>query len=257
MINLEVEKLENKYLKKFYYLLKSFEDELLDGLNTKEEIRHHWEELWQTDISSFSTGAERIVYALFNGKSIGKPNSSPVGSDLFFKQKDAMLHIDLKTVKHSLSGGKTNIGDYKNDIFIGTNQNSYSCNNMLINEGRVSETSREYDAHLPHFYNIDNTDFPCLTYFITILYSEDDGTVLCITIMSMPNGQLENHYEHRVLKAGKNIDKSRYNFSRTPTFEVISNDTGQDFSRIKVVYLDDRVRSELEFLSDLYDSQEN
>ena len=27
-----------------------------------------------------------------------------------------------------------------------------------------------------------------------------------------------------------NIDKSRYKFSRTPTFEVIGNDTGQDFN---------------------------
>ncbi len=257
MTNLKIEKLENKYLKKFYFLLKSFEDELLDGLNTKEEIRHHWEDLWQTEISSFSTGAERIVYALLNGKSMGSPNSSPVGSDLFFKHKDAMLHIDLKTVKHSFSGGRTNIGDYKNSIFIGTNQNSYSCNNMLINENKNNETAREYIAHLPHFYSIDNTNYPCLTYFITILYSEDDGSVLCITIMSMPNGQLENHYGHRVLKAGKNLDKSRYNFSRTHSFEIIKDNTDDVFRRIKVVYLDDRVRNELQFLSDLYDEQEN
>lgn len=120
-----IEKLEHKYLNKFYYFLKYVEDEMLDGFQTKENIRDDWEDRWDPlgegkGISSFSTGAERIVYALLNGKGVGEPNSAPIGSDLFFEVKDAFIHIDLKTVQ------TRNIGDFTRDIFIGANQNSYN-----------------------------------------------------------------------------------------------------------------------------------
>ena len=79
-----IEEIECKYLEKFYYFLKYTEDEMIFGFNTKENIREDWIEKYKTGISNFSVGAERIIYSLFNGKGIGQPNSSPVGSDLFF-----------------------------------------------------------------------------------------------------------------------------------------------------------------------------
>jgi len=35
MTNQQIEKLENKYLNKFYHFLKSFEDEMMDGFATR------------------------------------------------------------------------------------------------------------------------------------------------------------------------------------------------------------------------------
>ena len=93
----QIEELELKYLNKYYFFLKFTLDEILEGLKTRDKIAEDWEGLYGTNISDFSTGAERVIYALLNGKGIGTPNSAPVGSDLFFEVKDAFIHIDLKT----------------------------------------------------------------------------------------------------------------------------------------------------------------
>jgi hypothetical protein len=131
-----IEMLEYKYLKKYYYFMKFAEDELMMGFKTKDKIKNDWIEKWNANyeekrkgISDFSVGAERIVYSLLNGKGIGQPNSSPIGSDLFFEVEDAFIHIDLKTVQTK------NIGDYKKNIFVGNNQNSY--NGTLEAYGKV------------------------------------------------------------------------------------------------------------------------
>ena len=242
LTDFELEELENKYLEKFYYFLKYTEDEMLKGFQTKEKIKNDWIKYWKLDGSSdFDVGAERIVYALFNGKGIGQPNSSPVGSDLFFEVEDAFIHIDLKTVQ------TRNIGDYNTSIFIGENQNSYNYN-MIVNS-----VERKYEPHLPHYYNNSK---PCLTYFITILYEDKDLDILNINILSMPNGQLRNVYKNRVLKAGKNPGKARFNFSKTPNFELLENK-----KRIKIIYMnnkifkDDTLKNNLEFLISIYNNQ--
>ena len=77
----QIEELELKYLKKYYFFLKFTCDEILEGLKTRDKIAEDWEGLYGTEISDFSTGAERVIYALLNGKGIGTPNSAPVGSD--------------------------------------------------------------------------------------------------------------------------------------------------------------------------------
>lgn len=236
-------------MNKYYYFLKFVEDELLFGFKTKEKIQDDWIGLYKSGISDFAVGAERIVYSLLNGKGIGQPNSCPVGADLFFEVEDAFIHIDLKTVGASLIG-KTNIGDYTQDIFVGTNQNSYK-GQMLV-RGEL----RDYSPSLPTIYNKGTDDAKvCLSYFITILYDKDTLDTLVMSIMCMPNGELEPHYTTRVLKAGKNLDKTRFNFSKVPNFELL----GEDEKRIKVVFFDknmnDTYKKRVKFFEELYDSQ--
>ncbi len=240
----ELEILEYKYLKKFYYFLKFAEDEMLSGFQTKEKIKGQWYKFWNTNGSGdFSVGAERIVYALLNGKAIGRPNSCPVGSDLFFEVEDAFIHIDLKTVQ------TRNIGDYNNSIFVGENQNSY---NYFMD---VNKKEREYSPHLPHYYQYDGLSKPCLTYFITILYEDNNLEILNINIICMPNGQLSNIYKKRPLKAGKNPGKTRFNFHKTKDFELLV-----DKRRVMVIFFNEgnikpEHKNKLLFLTDLYKSQ--
>ncbi|XVL34153.1 hypothetical protein AAA447_02060 [Staphylococcus equorum] len=152
---LQIEKIENKYLKKYYHFLKYCLDEILNGFETKNKIYDDWINEWEKNleenakkgISDFAVGAERIIYALLNGKGIGQPNSSPVGSDLFFEVKDAFIHIDLKTVQIK------NIGDYTGNIFVGNNQNSYRTN------VKVKDKYYPYEeASLPYYYNVKNEE---------------------------------------------------------------------------------------------------
>lgn len=240
-----IEKMEYKYLNKFYHFLKYVEDEMLFGFNTKEKIKDDWFEKYASGISSFAVGAERIVYSLFNGKGIGQPNSAPVGSDMFFETEDAFIHIDLKTVQ------TRNIGDYTTSIFVGRNQNSYT-GKMLVNGSQ----ERDYESALPSFYKNQGNKKICLTYFITILYEEENLKILNINIVCMPNGALEPHYKARVLKAGKNPNKTRFNFSQVPNFEFLNGEK----KRIKIVYYDestlnDSEKKKMKFIKSIYDNQ--
>jgi len=236
----QIEELEYKYLDKFYHFLKYSEEEMLEGFNTKEKIKNDWYDKYKSGISDFAVGAERIVYALFNGKGIGQPNSTPVGSDLFFETKDAFIHIDLKTVQ------TRNIGDYNNSIFVGNNQNSYTG---TIN---TKNGNREYKGNLPAFYTLpDGTKKICLTYFVTILYEDIDLKIININMLCMPNGSLSDTYKDEVLKAGKNPDKIRYSFSNIPDFKLLEGNK----KRIRVIYLDKTIdtsiRKHLSFIENI------
>lgn len=185
-----------------------------------------------------------------NGKGVGQPNSCPVGSDMFFEVGDAFIHIDLKTV-HT-----RNIGDITKSIFVGKNQNSYK-GKMIVNtkEGIIE---REYNPALPTFYNKGKENEKiCLSYFITILYEDENLNILNINIVCMPNGKLENHYKTKVLQAGKNPDKTRFRFSNTPNFELLDNPS----SRIKVIYFNKKMRDEykkkLKLYENIYDKQKD
>ena len=86
----EIEKLERKYLNKYYHFLKFAEDEMLEGFKTKDDIKDDWWGLYssQTEgkgISDFSTGAERIVYSLLNGKGLVNLTHHQLGVICFLK----------------------------------------------------------------------------------------------------------------------------------------------------------------------------
>ncbi|MHA6258290.1 PDDEXK family nuclease [Sporosarcina sp. CAU 1771] len=199
---------EYEYLKNIHNSLVLDRERMIEGFTSKEEIRGDWEEYLGKEISDFAVGSERIFYWLFN--QFGQPNSSPIGSDLFFETYNAFVHIDVKTVITD------NIGDINGDIFVGDNQNSY--------EGFIEvrgKAPRPYKGNLPPVYTkTDGTKKMCLTYFICVLYSPN-GEIQFITVLSMPNGKLNDVYGNRVLKAGKNPGRIRYNFSKTPTFELL------------------------------------
>lgn len=240
----EIEELEHKYLMKYWYFLKFVEDEIIRGFDSKNDILDDWKGLYGTEkggISDFAVGSERIIYALLNGKIAGQPNSTPVSSDLFFEVEDAFIHIDLKSVTttgglkiHPLTGEKItdNIGDYNTNIFIGRNQNSYK-GNMIVNKGRPNEEIREYNPNLPVVYTKKNGEKKInLTYFVTILNNAVTMETELISIMSMPNGMLEQYYRDRPLRAGKNPDKTRFNFDEVSEFELLEGNP----KRVRVVY---------------------
>lgn len=246
----EIEALEHKYLMKYWYFLKFCEDDIIKGMMSMEDIKSDWEGLYgnsQGGTSLFDVGCERIVYALLNGKIAGQPNSSPVSSDLFFEVDDAYIHIDLKSVTTSEGQSQDNIGDFNTCIFVGENQNSYK-GKIIKNANRPTETSEDYNPNLPTFYTKVNGDKKItLTYFVCMLNSSLTKKCELVSIMCMPNGNLEPHYKSRPLKAGKNPGKARFNFSKVPTFELLNGNE----KRVRIIYknpsMSEYVLKKLEF----------
>ena len=70
----------------------------------------------------------------------------------------------------------------------------------------------------------------------------------------MPNGLLSSVYNNRPLKAGKNKDKTRFNFSKTENFELLNNQ-----KRIKIVFLNQNMNSRylsvLQWQNELFQKQ--
>ena len=260
--NKELEELENKYLEKYYHFLKFSKDEILKGLRSKEKIKNDWVDIWNNDNSKetkqgFSVGAERVIYYyLSNSKILGDPNSNPVSSDLMFEVDDAFIHIDLKTVQ------TTNIGDIKNSIFVGNNQNSYDTD-LLVNN-----TTLKYKGNLPKYYTLGEHKKPCLTYFITILHNNRTLDNLMIAILSMPNGQLQEVYGADVIAAGKTKDDkdraqgklstARFKFSTNKEFKLLTAK-----NRVKIAYMhpdiinEDIYAKELIHFASIYREQNN
>lgn len=241
----ELERLEHKYLMKYWYFMKFVEDDMVRGLKSMDDIRSDWEGLYggEGGASQFDVGCERIVYALLNGKIAGQPNSSPVSADLFFEVEDAYIHIDLKSVTTSEGNGPDNIGDFNTSIFVGENQNSYTAE--IVKRAGNNEM---YTPNLPTYYTKKNGDKKItLTYFVCLLLSSVTYEPELISILCMPNGKLASHYGSRPLKAGKNPGKARFNFSQIPTFELL----GQNEKRVRIIYrnpnMSDYVKGKLDF----------
>lgn len=262
LTNKQLEIIENHYLEKYYHFLKFSLDDILIGLKSKEKIKDDWFDVWNSGSKKnqkqgFSVGAERVIYYyLSNSKILGNPNSNPVSSDLMFEVHDAFIHIDLKTVQ------TTNVGDIKNSIFIGNNQNSYDT------KLKVNNNTLQYTGNLPTYYSLANTKKPCLTYFITILHDNNNFNNLMIAILCMPNGQLQQVYDSDVIAAGKTkneqdrvqnrLSSARFRFSKIQTFKLLENKY-----RIKVAYLhpdiitNNKFNSELKHFITLYHNQHN
>lgn len=239
----KIEFWENEYLKQIYYLLKIDKEKMLSGFDTKEDIRADWEKFLGAETSDFATGSERIFYWLFS--QFGVPNSSPIGSDMFFETYNAYVHIDIKTVTLA------NIGDFRRNIFVGDNQNSY-----IGNINVKGKEPRPYKGNLPTYYTKrDGSKKLCLTYFIVILYNETNLDIQAIAITCMPNGELYEVYGDEVISAGKNKGKIRFNYSKVKEFKLLEDKP----LRTKVLLWNEHMAPEVETamseLKDIYQKQ--
>jgi len=235
MTNKEIEFWENHYLNQIEYDLTQDLIKMLEGLKSKDKIKSDWFEVFNNSEkkrqnSDFARGAERIYYWLFN--QFGSPNSTPIGSDMFFELYNAFIHIDIKTAKLD------NHSDYKGKIPVGENQTSYKPDDC------------EYTVNLPTKYSYKNKI--CLTYFINIIYdiSADNIEIKAIILLSVPNGDLKNVYKDKIVEAGKSGYSGkgfRYKFSDNSIFELLKNKP----SRVRIIYASEDIKDEINDIIDL------
>ena len=221
----DLETLEKDYFDQLYFYLKSNEQRMMIGLNSKDSIRDDWiskyeEGAQQRKNSDIARGAERIFYWLLT--TIWVPNSSPIGSDLFFETYNAFIHIDTKTANID------NVSDYKGKVALSANQTSY--------EASRTHTGIPTSVHasLPKYYNIGKkTEKPCLTYIIQIIHDIKSMEIIAVLLICIPNGQLYDVYENKIVGAGKGKNVSmRYEYKVNPFFQTLGN----NYYRVKFLF---------------------
>lgn len=268
----EIEEIERKYLNKYFYFFKYVEDEMKHGFKSMYEIKNDWEKYWSSK-SSFSTGAERIIYGLLNGKAFGEPNSNPVSSDLLFEVDDAYIHIDVKTYDHE------NINDFAIKHDTNLNQTSYRCEIENRTKRGIRRRKSILNMHYPNLptrYTKYDGGIKrkkiCLTYFISILTDDTQGdNIVAIILTCVPNGLLKRHYKNRPLVSGKTqfhdthyfpngtqytTSTARYCFADAGKFELLDLEP----RRIKVVYANyDKLENypDLTIIREVINEQEN
>lgn len=114
--DLELEKLEERYLNHIVDNLKQDTRRLVDGLNSRIKVLNDWKkEFLRTErkgynSSDLDTGAERIFHNLF-ATNFRFPNTCPIGSDMVYEMEgQAIIHIEVKTAL------VTNPADYKGKV---------------------------------------------------------------------------------------------------------------------------------------------
>ena len=156
--DVELETLENEYLEQIYDTLHGDERKMIEWLDSKDKISADWlskfnrvEKLKQN--GELARGAERVFYTLLSG-SRWKPNTAPIGADMFFENHNAYIHIDIKTSRID------NPSDYKGKVPIGKNQTSYKA--TASNRGTPINAS----PNLPKYYSDGKPCInPSLTFF--------------------------------------------------------------------------------------------
>lgn len=221
---IKIEEIEYHYFEEIKFMLEQDKDKMLKGLASKEEIKGDREGIFfknngSKKNSDFARGAERIYYWLFN--QLGKPNSSPIGSDMMFETWNSYIHIDIKTAK------KSNPSDFKGKVNVGENQTSYK--------------DSSFNSNLPNFYNnmVQKVKKICLTYIILVVYDDKTLEIVSILLISIPNGELNKVYNKSIVSAGKGFGKS-FRFKYKCYFNLLENNK----LRYSFIYLNDKIREE-------------
>jgi len=154
------------------------------------------------------------------------PNSSPIGSDMFFEAHNAFVHIDVKTANFK------NTSDYLGKVAIGRNQTSYDA------EKTATGLNTRVNPNLPQYYHRGTEkEKPCLTFTIQVIHDAKTLDIIAILLICVPNGQLYGVYGNRIVGGGKSKDESmRYEYKNAPVFETIY---GHPY-RVKFLYFNEQ-----------------
>lgn len=231
----DIEFWEKYYLDQMEFMLLKDKDKMINALNSKDEIKQDWLDIYKKKSCDIDKGAERVYYWLLN--QIGFPNSTPIGSDLLYETTNAFIHIDVKTSSfytiNSQGEKYLNTGDYKGLVSVGRNQTSYQFKD---NKGITHE------ANLPFIYKSKNKI--CLTYIIHLIYDkENDGNlkILGLILICIPNGILHDIYGNYICGSSKNKNEAfRYKYKNNPCFQLLKD---KPF-RFKILYKDENINFE-------------
>lgn len=159
------------------------------------------------------TGAERVArYHIYFDLPLHHAHvkgiyPSPISGDIGLILNDVVLSIDVKTL--DTVGNRSDI----NYLQFLPNQSSF-VNKNLDSDINIPKSGVKVDALLPFFYLHENIQKPILTYFLTIIYSDDGVNFsLCrntnygtIHLCNLPNGDTSVLYDFDLVTNFKTYD---------------------------------------------------
>lgn len=219
----DLEILEKGYLDFIVKCLNQDIDRLLEGLNSRIKILNDWRNQFLNtarkgyQASDLKDGAQRIFHHFF-ASFFKFPNSCPIGSDLMYETREAIIHIEVKTCL------VTNPADYKGKVPLEKNQLSY--------------VHQHFSPNLPSIYQSVNK--LALTYAIQVIHEHMKPEIKALNVICIPNGQLSKYYPN-VLQAGKGgwakATNVRYKYIVEPRFVLLSRQFNMDIYRIEILLL--------------------
>ena len=200
---------------------------MINALNSKDEIKSDWIDVFVKKVSDIDRGAERVYFWLLN--QLGFPNSTPIGSDLMYETSNSFIHIDVKTSSYFTGKDhKINSNDFKGVVSVGKNQTSYKF---------TDKKGKQHTSNLPSIYLSKNKI--CLTYIIHLIYDkEKDGNlkILALNLIAIPNGKLHSIYGNNICGGSKNKNEAfRYYYKNEPKFLLLKDKP----NRFKILYLEE------------------
>lgn len=197
--------LEKKY---FNFLWETFTSDsfINDLLFIEDYIKENYISLkntWSLK-NKLKIPAERLarhhIYKKFSTK-LTNIYPSPISSDIAFITDDAVINIDVKTID---TRGNRNDTSY---LQFETNQSSFkNCNLHEISD--IPNSGIKAECLLPHSYNHNNRSKPILTFFLVLVYEDDDNTSFklsrennyeTIQLKCLPNGILSSLFENDII----------------------------------------------------------
>ena len=189
LTDLELEELEKKYFLILFDILLNNHEYIIERLNSKDNTKRYWINKLKEDIRKqpiIKNGTERITESIIARNVDWEVSAIPVGSDLCYENKEAIIHIDDKSLFNSDI-------DVKNKrVAVRENQVSYKQSNKIAGKrGKRKGTSMEFEPALPKYYE----NRACLTYFIQFVYDKEKDKTIKIILWCVPNGQLSKYYD--------------------------------------------------------------
>ncbi len=178
----EIEELEKEYFLKIRKVVGDKFDFIEDGLDFINKYKRFWEQYQKLD-NAISTGIQELVRCLvFRGYTDWDPFCFPICSDTSFKTKDAIINLDVKTVKNIDKDAKMGYRQIR------PNQTSYP--NRPVK-------GIPWKPHQKPLIELDTgVRLVNLSYFVKFIWSRKDSDIELTeaVVCSVPNAMLSGHY---------------------------------------------------------------
>lgn len=183
---IELEELEKKYFESLKSMIENNTELVKKGVERINASKDHWKGKIKID-NKIQRGVQEIIRSIIiRGFKNWETFTSPISSDTAFETDDAIINLDIKTVKNIDNDAK------KGYFQIRRNQTSYPNKDVK---------GVPWNPHQPLSSEVEpGKHLPTLSYFVKFIWAREEDKIKIkeVVICSIPNGKLAEIY-------GKNI----------------------------------------------------